>query len=156
MLKAIAGVALVLLIATVPACGGSGETTTVVEEDNAAQVEALQLEKEKAELEVEAAEAEAEKEKQEAKQAVAKAKAESEPVSDESPEPESQEASAPPNVVGLPLSTAEQQLSAAGYTTAPVNTDTLFGIVDEDNYTICKQNPPRGDVVKVLAQKYGC
>jgi len=153
----------------VTACGGSGEATTVVEEATAApDVKALELEKETAEAQAEQAriEAKAEKEKakaeedkliRQAEEAEAReAKKEREAEAEPEPEPEPEESSAPPNVVGLPLPAAEAQLSAAGYTTAAVNTDTLFGIVNEDNYTICKQNPPRGNVVKVLAQKYGC
>lgn len=62
----------------------------------------------------------------------------------------------PPNVVGLPLPQAKQMLKEAGYRTAANNTDTTFGIIVPENYTICKQGKPRGDLVVVLAQKYGC
>jgi hypothetical protein len=48
-------------------------------------------------------------------------------------------------------------LEAAGYRTVAKNTDTTFGIIVPDNYTICTQSPPRnGSLVVVLAQKYGC
>lgn len=62
----------------------------------------------------------------------------------------------PPNVEGLPLPAAKQELKRAGYRTAAKNTDTTFGIIDPSNYTICEQGKPRGDLVVVLAQKYGC
>ena len=47
-------------------------------------------------------------------------------------------------------------LEEAGYKVAAKNTDTTFGILNPDNYKICNQGKPRGDVVPVLAQKYGC
>jgi len=62
----------------------------------------------------------------------------------------------PPNVVGLPLPEAERMLKSAGYRTAAKNTDTTFGIIVRENYSICRQSKPRGDLVVVLAQKYGC
>jgi hypothetical protein len=62
----------------------------------------------------------------------------------------------PPNVVGLRLPEAKVQLQAAGYTVKAENTDTTFGIIVPSHYTICTQSPPRGNVVVVLAQKYGC
>lgn len=61
-----------------------------------------------------------------------------------------------PDVVGLSLPEAKKQLSAAGYRTDASNTDTTFGIIVEENYTVCEQDDPRGNVVHVLAQKYGC
>src|SRR5665811_1247569 len=62
----------------------------------------------------------------------------------------------PPNVEGLPLPEARQMLKQAGYRTVAKNTDTTFGIIDPSNYTICNQGKPRGELVVVLAQKYGC
>ncbi|HET8814186.1 MAG TPA: PASTA domain-containing protein [Solirubrobacterales bacterium] len=62
----------------------------------------------------------------------------------------------PPNVVGLPLDVAEELLEEADYRVAAKNTDTAFGIVVPSNYTVCTQSAARGDVVPVLAQKYGC
>jgi uncharacterized protein YceK len=69
------------------------------------------------------------------------------------PEPEPSE---PPNVVGLPLPAAEQLLREEGFKPAVRNTDTTFGILVPSHYTICEQDAPRGDLVPVLAQKYGC
>lgn len=76
------------------------------------------------------------------------------------PAPVAQEGSAsksePPNVLGLPLPEAKRMLKQAGYRTVAKNTDTTFGIIVPDNYTICNQGRPRGEIVVVLAQKYGC
>ena len=77
------------------------------------------------------------------------------PASNPAPAPEPQPKSAP-NVVGLPLPAAEQVLKAAGFTPAVKNTDTAFGIVVRAHYTICTEGKPRGTLVPVLAQKYGC
>jgi hypothetical protein len=77
------------------------------------------------------------------------------------PAPTAEHASAtpkaePPNVLGLPLPAAKQMLQQAGYKTLAKNTDTTFGIIVPSNYTICNQGKPRGNIVVVLAQKYGC
>lgn len=73
------------------------------------------------------------------------------------PEPARNESSGePPNVIGLPLPAARRQLKQAGYKTVAKNTDTTFGIIVPENYTICEQGKPRGKLVVVLAQKYGC
>ncbi len=76
------------------------------------------------------------------------------------PTPTAEQASAtkgePPNVLGLPLPAAKQMLQQAGYKTLAKNTDTTFGIIVPSHYTICNQGKPRGDIVVVLAQKYGC
>jgi len=69
---------------------------------------------------------------------------------------EASEPSGPPDVVGLTLTTAEQLLQQAGYQVDADNTDTMFGIMDTDNYTVCTQDDARGTIVPVLAQKYGC
>jgi PASTA domain len=61
-----------------------------------------------------------------------------------------------PSVVGMKLPTAEVTLRAHGYSPRPFNTDTLFGIVVKSHYTVCRQYPPVGNKVRILAQKYGC
>ncbi|HEX8689363.1 MAG TPA: PASTA domain-containing protein [Solirubrobacterales bacterium] len=66
------------------------------------------------------------------------------------------ESKSPPDVVGLSLPTAERLLAGAGFTIDVENTDTTFGVVVPDNFTVCQQDPPRGKIVHVLAQKYGC
>lgn len=65
-------------------------------------------------------------------------------------------AAGPPDVVGLTLPAARKALKSAGYSADPSNTDTAFGIVIESNYTICTQDEPKGNIVPVSAQKYGC
>jgi hypothetical protein len=72
------------------------------------------------------------------------------------PEPENVKPTDPPNTVGLPLPDAEALLKEAGFKPAVKNTDTAFGIINPNNYTICTQGKPRGNLVPVLAQKYGC
>lgn len=74
---------------------------------------------------------------------------------DTAPEPSEPQGS-PPDVTGLTLPTAKHELSAAGYRADVRNTDTMFGIVIPQHYTVCKQSDPKGDVVPILAQKYGC
>ena len=65
-------------------------------------------------------------------------------------------AAAPPRVVGMKLPAAEEELERHGWIPRPFNTDTVFGIVIKSHYTICKQYPPIGHKVRILAQKYGC
>jgi hypothetical protein len=72
------------------------------------------------------------------------------------PKPEPAETSDPPNVVGLTLPAATKLLKGAGFQVDARNTDTAFGIINPDNYSICEQDSPRGTLVPVLAQKYGC
>ena len=115
------------------ACGSGGSTTTVIKESAPPTVE-----------------------KTTTVQAPApKPKPASAPASEAEPQPEPAPKSAP-NVVGLPLPAAEQVLKAAGFRPAVKNTDTAFGIVVRSHYTICIEGKPRGDLVPVLAQKYGC
>jgi hypothetical protein len=157
-LKALVGALVLLCLAAgVVACGSSDNTDTATEEAQAAKLEELRLEKETAEQEAKQAQAEAQKEVREAKAAARKEAAsesapEPEPAAPE-PEPEPEEV---PDVVGMRLPEAESTLSAAGYTTEPENTDTTFGIVVPSHYTVCEQSEPHGNVVNVLAQKYGC
>ena len=152
-MKALAS-ALVLfcLAAGLVACGSSDSSTdTAAEEAQAAKLEELRLEKETAEQKAKQAKAEAEKEVRAAKKAASKTEAAPESAAEPEPEPEEV-----PDVVGMRLPEAESTLSAAGYTTEPENTDTTFGIVVPSHYTVCEQSEPRGSVVNVLAQKYGC
>ncbi len=149
------------------ACGSSGSSTseeastTSESASSSAKVEALTLEKEKAELEVQKAQTEARQEAREAARQAAKAKAakakatkaEAAAQAEPEPEPEPEEV---PDVVGMRLPEAKSTLSAAGYSTQAENTDTTFGIVIPSHYTVCTQSEPHGNVVTVLAQKYGC
>ena len=161
MRKATALVAAVLAAIVPAACGGDSEgdvTTTVqaaAEGPSEEQVASLErkLEKQKQkqqELEQEQEEQEQEEQEQEAAEAEA---AEAPPELEPEPAPEP---ATPPDVVGLTLPKAESLLRSAGFKPDVSNNDTLLGIVDKANYTVCKQSPPRGNIVPILAQKYGC
>jgi hypothetical protein len=110
------------IAAALSGCGGSGGTTTVVQESPVRTVEQTTT------VQAEPAKAPQKKSKPRT----------------------------PPNVVDLPLDVAEELLKEAGYRAAATNTDTTFGIVVPANYTVCTQDSPRGKIVPVLAQKYGC
>lgn len=120
------GAAVTCLAIGLTACGGS-ETTTVIKEASAPAPETVER---------------------------------TTTVQAPAPKPAAREASTstqePPNVIGLPLPAAQHLLKQAGYKTVANNTDTTFGILVPENYTICRQGKPRGDLVVVLAQKYGC
>ncbi len=73
-----------------------------------------------------------------------------------SPRRQLERASTPPHVVGMKLPAAEEELERHGWIPRAFNTDTIFGIVVKSHYTVCKQYPPMGHRVRVLAQKYGC
>jgi alpha-acetolactate decarboxylase len=148
------------------ACGSSGESTTVTEaapttESSASQSTAAERKIEKIEQETKEAELEAALAKKEAAQQAAKTKkaAAKRAVAAEakaSAAVTEEESSEPPSVIGMRLPEAESTLRAAGFRTQAENTDTTFGIVVKSHYTICTQSEPHGDVVTVLAQKYGC
>jgi hypothetical protein len=125
------GVALAVGALGVAGCGDTGGTTTVIKETPARTVERTTT------VEVPARDTS------------------SSPTPTPTPPP-SPTPSEPPNVVGLPLPEAQRMLKEAGYRTVAKNTDTTFGIIVPDNYTICTQGKPRGEIVVVLAQKYGC
>lgn len=74
------------------------------------------------------------------------------------PEPETPEqpSGSPPDVVGLTLPAAQKILKSAGFKADVSNTDTTFGILVPSNYTVCKQDDAVGNLVPILAQKYGC
>lgn len=161
MLLAVVGLSLVLA-----ACGGSGEGAATTEASSTAEsagkpsaveqrIEKIEQETKEAELEAAVAKKEAAQQAAKARKAAARravaAEAEAEvPVAEEESSPE------PPNVVGMRLPEAESALRAAGFETQAENTDTTFGIVVRSHYTICTQSEAHGNVVTVLAQKYGC
>jgi hypothetical protein len=157
-LKWLTVLALVCSSLGLAACGSSSSSDSTTAGDESVRIEALQLEKEKAEVEAETAKAEAKQEsaearreaRQAAKKQVVRAEAEAEPSE---PEPEPEEV---PDVVGMRLPEAQSTLKAAGYRVQAENTDTAFGIVVPSHYTVCEQSGPHGEVVSVLAQKYGC
>jgi sRNA-binding protein len=133
------------------ACGEGGDEngTTTVEQaaDTASATQVAELERKLEEQKERQQELEAQQEQQ-ADQA---AQAASEPAPEAEPE-----AAEPPDVVGLTLPKAESALRSAGFKPDVSNTDTMFGIVIKSNYTVCKQDAPRGSIVPILAQKYGC
>jgi hypothetical protein len=159
-MKALASVlALIAICLGLVACGESGEDTTAQDEAAQAKVNELKVEKEKAEVEAELAEKEAEAAKAQAEaQKAKKQKAHApptEPAAETEPEPEPEESGGAPNTVGMGLPEARRELEGAGFTVKTRNTDTVLGIIDPSNYTICSQNV-QGSTVTVLAQKYGC
>lgn len=141
------------------ACGGASDEEAA--QLKAAERQALEAERELEEVRQERAQEEREAAKRAKQEAQAKKvrrerRAERQKAREEEIVADEPESSEPPNVVGLPLPAARRALKEAGYRVAPENTDTTFGIVVEDNYTVCTQDPPRGETVVVLAQKYGC
>jgi hypothetical protein len=161
VLLAIVGASLALA-----ACGSSSGTTTVTETGSpaepSAESPATQSQIEKAERETEEAELEAALAKKRAAQQAArtkKAAAKRAAANAEAAQKaEAEEESTPevPEVIGMRLPEAESTLRAAGFTTQAENTDTTFGIVIKSHYTVCTESEPHGNVVTVLAQKYGC
>jgi hypothetical protein len=66
--------------------------------------------------------------------------------------------SAKPHVVdvrGLSLPIAKQTLKRAGYATS-VTSDSLMGVVIEENYIVCDQHDPKGHLVPIEVSKHGC
>lgn len=122
----------VVVALVIAGCGSSGGTTTVIREVQPTTIEKTTTVR-----------APAPKPKHVSHPAPATTPPESEPES-------------PPNVVGLPLPAGEHLLKEAGYKAAVSNTDTSFGIVIPSHFTICEQSDPRGNLVPILAQKYGC
>lgn len=141
------------------ACGGASDEEAA--QLRAAESQALEAERELEEVRQERAREEREvaqraKREAQAKKIRRERRAVQRATQEEKVATEESATSEPPDVVGLPLPAARKALKGAGYKAAPENTDTTFGIVVEDNYTVCTQDPPRGEIVVVLAQKYGC
>lgn len=57
-----------------------------------------------------------------------------------------------PDVQGLPLPDAKQQLKASGYSAA-VSTDAMFGVIVESHFTVCKESAPKGQLVPLKVNK---
>lgn len=149
------------------ACGGSDESATTTGSTAAEssakssavehRIEKIEQETKEAELEAAVAKKEAAQQAAKAKKAAAKRAAAVEAEAEEGAAVAEEESSSePPNVIGMRLPEAESSLRAAGFKPQAENTDTTFGIVVRSHYTICTQSEPHGDVVTVLAQKYGC
>lgn len=142
-------------------CGGDSEATdaankaSAAAEAAAAQVSALQDELDARDAEIATAKKKAKKIKAKKVAAKKKARAKQQAVAVAAAEPVEEPAGAP-DVTGLTLTAAKAALRDAGFRADPTNTDTMFGIVNPDNYTVCTQDAPRGNIVPMLAQKYGC
>jgi hypothetical protein len=67
---------------------------------------------------------------------------------------ESQAADEPkvPDVRGLVLPEAKTELKAAGYGVS-VKDDSLFGVLIEEHFTVCKQHDPKGHLVPLDVSK---
>jgi hypothetical protein len=57
-----------------------------------------------------------------------------------------------PNVNGLSLPSAEEQLEAHGYK-ASVTTEALFGVIIKSHYTVCSEGTPDGKLVPIKVEK---
>lgn len=57
-----------------------------------------------------------------------------------------------PDVRGLPLPDAKGQLKKAGFG-ASETSDALFGVVIEENFTVCDQDTPKGNLVPLKVSK---
>jgi hypothetical protein len=61
-----------------------------------------------------------------------------------------------PDVRGLTLPKARKTLKKYGYSADPKSTDTLMAIYIEENFTVCKQDDPKGHLVPLKVAKHGC
>jgi hypothetical protein len=57
-----------------------------------------------------------------------------------------------PDVRGLQLPEAKQQLKQAGYGTS-VKSDATFGVIVEEHFTVCKEHSPKGKLVPLEVSK---
>lgn len=57
-----------------------------------------------------------------------------------------------PDVSGLPLPEAKQELERAGFRSA-VTSDAAFGVVVEENFTVCDQESPKSKLVPLEVSK---
>lgn len=60
-----------------------------------------------------------------------------------------------PDVKGLNLPDAKVRLKQAGFSTT-VTSDGLFGVIIEENFTVCEQDTPNGKLVPLEVAKHGC
>jgi hypothetical protein len=58
-----------------------------------------------------------------------------------------------PNVQGLTLDVAEQQLRARGFGT-DVHDNALFGVIVASHFTVCDEHPPIGHLVVLDVSKH--
>jgi beta-lactam-binding protein with PASTA domain len=57
-----------------------------------------------------------------------------------------------PNVKGLALPEAKQQLKRAGFESS-VKSDALFGVIVEEHFTVCEEHSPNGKLVPLEVSK---
>jgi hypothetical protein len=57
-----------------------------------------------------------------------------------------------PNVKGLALPDAEQQLKEAGFTPS-IKTDALFGVIVPEHFSVCNEGSPNGKLVPLTVSK---
>jgi hypothetical protein len=57
-----------------------------------------------------------------------------------------------PNVKGLDLPTAKAQLKHAGWRPS-VTSDAMFGVLVEENFTVCDEKTPNGKLVPLKVSK---
>jgi alpha-acetolactate decarboxylase len=147
------------------ACGGGGDTTatetstsaeTSAKSSTDERIQKIEQETKEVELEAALAKKEAAQQAAKAKKAAAKQAAAANAEAAQSAQPEAESTSEAPDVIGMRLPEAETVLRGAGFGTNAENTDTTLGIVVKSHYTICTESEPHGNVVTVLAQKYGC
>lgn len=60
-----------------------------------------------------------------------------------------------PNVRGLSLPDAKKQLKRAGFA-ASETSDGLFGVIVAENFVVCDQEKPNGQLVPLKVAKHGC
>ena len=120
-------------------CGEEAGDTTVIRE-TAADGDSQALED--TQDEIDELRAELKKEKQDDESAAA------EPPPEPEPEPEAEPTSSAPDVVGQRLDIAKKDLKAAGFR-ARVSGGGVFGVVLEENWVVCDQQPPDGDRVDI-------
>lgn len=60
-----------------------------------------------------------------------------------------------PNVDGLTLNVAENQLRRHGFS-ADVHSDALFGVLVPSHFIVCSEHPPNGRLVVLDVAKHGC
>jgi hypothetical protein len=57
-----------------------------------------------------------------------------------------------PDVRGLSLPSAKQRLESAGYR-ADVQSDAMFGVIVESNWTVCDEDSPQGKLVPIKVDR---
>ena len=137
MRKLMAAATLLCVAVLIAGCGDEdGGATTVIKEssDDSAEQAAERAEERVAELE-----------EQLQNQQDSEENSQSEPAPAADPEPSG---GAAPQVVGDRLDIAKQTLSSAGYR-ARVSGGGVFGVVVEENWVVCSQQPPDGDRVDI-------